>query len=863
MKQLTVLCTILLLSALPLAGQTSVEQQKTLWRYAYAARRFGQMYPQEKAYLHFDNTGYYQGDNIWFQCYVVNAGQNRPQPFSRTLYVELLNPGGEIIAKQTLPIRDGRCHGNFTLNQLPFYAGFYEVRAYTKYMLDFGEEAIFSRILPVFEKPETPGDFTQKEIRPYAVYRYPRVRKQAQKQKKLNLKFYPEGGYAVNGLPCHMAFEATDAYGNPVDVNGQIIHAEKQPLVDFASLHEGRGAFTYTPQADEPCKAVVEWQGRIYRFDLPEARPTGIVWNLDNVRRPDSLHIRVMRHPDMPADVLGIALLCRGQLHGFYLVETEGDRPVEFNADLQGFPAGVAQAVLFGTDGRIIADRLFFAGRPDTVSLSAKMDKLSYQPYDSIRIALRVHDAQGRPVRAPLSVSVRDANDEIVRRHSLLTDLLLMSEIKGYVHRPAWYFEADDSLHRRALDQLLMVQGWRRYDWEQMTGVSPFAPKYLPEQGIEVHGTVVSMARSKPQADVTISTALMKRDTTETDSTQMAVSLLSTDSLGRFAFRTDVEGRWNLVLAVTKNGKKKDHRILLDRVFSPSPRPYPLAEMQLELRDDETAKEDRAAADTLQPDFTAEALDSLLNAYEDSLKQAGIHEKVHRLDEVVVTAKKRTRARDIYNARRKSMAYYDVGAEIDDILDRNKFIGDDIHQLLLNMNPAFSLIPTNNGMDSLRYHNRGVLFVINYKRTNNTEMERNKYRLLALESIRAIYITEDLSTMVQYADPMHSPLEIDKKYGCAVLIETYPEGAIPARAAKGVRKTRLEGYSRVKEFYQPDYRILPHDEDFRRTLYWNPAVRPDADGRATLRFYNNSRCIRPRVTVETLTDNGAIGVLEQ
>lgn len=263
MKQLTVLCTILLLSALPLAGQTSVEQQKTLWRYAYAARRFGQMYPQEKVYLHFDNTGYYQGDNIWFQCYVVNAGQNRPQPFSRTLYVELLNPGGEIIAKQTLPIRDGRCHGNFTLNQLPFYAGFYEVRAYTKYMLDFGEEAIFSRILPVFEKPETPGNFAQKEIRPYAVYRYPRVRKQAKKQKKLNLKFYPEGGYAVNGLPCRMAFEATDAYGNPVDVNGQIINAEKQPLVDFASLHEGRGTFTYTPQADEPCKAVVEWQGRI------------------------------------------------------------------------------------------------------------------------------------------------------------------------------------------------------------------------------------------------------------------------------------------------------------------------------------------------------------------------------------------------------------------------------------------------------------------------------------------------------------------------------------------------------------------------------------------------------------------------
>ena len=56
----------------------------------------------------------------------------------------------------------------------------------------------------------------------------------------------------------------------------------------------------------------------------------------------------------------------------------------------------------------------------------------------------------------------------------MLTDLLLMSEIKGYVRRPSWYFESDDTLHRRALDELLMVQGWRRYEWKHWAGVEPF-----------------------------------------------------------------------------------------------------------------------------------------------------------------------------------------------------------------------------------------------------------------------------------------------------------------------------------------------------------------------------------------------------
>ena len=108
-----------------------------------ALEQFGKALPQEKVYLHFDNTSYYQGDQIWFQCYVVTSEFNRPTAWSKTLYVELLNPGGEIVSRQILPIRNGRCQGNFTLTHLPFYSGFYEVRAYTKYMLNFGEATVF------------------------------------------------------------------------------------------------------------------------------------------------------------------------------------------------------------------------------------------------------------------------------------------------------------------------------------------------------------------------------------------------------------------------------------------------------------------------------------------------------------------------------------------------------------------------------------------------------------------------------------------------------------------------------------------------------------------------------------------------
>ena len=114
--------------------------------FLHAIRDFSNSIPQEKVYLHFDNTGYYHGDRIWFKCYVVTAGQHQLSELSRTLYVELLNPGGETVDRRILKIENGQCHGDFTLNQIPFYSGFYEVRAYTKYMLNFGGDIIFSRL---------------------------------------------------------------------------------------------------------------------------------------------------------------------------------------------------------------------------------------------------------------------------------------------------------------------------------------------------------------------------------------------------------------------------------------------------------------------------------------------------------------------------------------------------------------------------------------------------------------------------------------------------------------------------------------------------------------------------------------------
>lgn len=76
----------------------------------------------------------------------------------------------------------------------------------------------------------------------------------------------------------------------------------------------------------------------------------------------------------------------------------------------------------------------------------------------------------------------------------------------------------------------------------------------------------------------------------------------------------------------------------------------------------------------------------------------------------------------------------------------------------------------------------------------------------------------------------------------------------------GMRRSTLEGYSTPVEFYSPDYSdIAPFDTDFRRTLYWNPEVRPDSAGIATIRFFNNSTAKNFDVTTATISASGTLG----
>ena len=72
------------------------------------------------------------------------------------------------------------------------------------------------------------------------------------------------------------------------------------------------------------------------------------------------------------------------------------------------------------------------------------------------------------------------------------------------------------------------------------------------------------------------------------------------------------------------------------------------------------------------------------------------------------------------------------------------------------------------------------------------------------------------------------------------------------------RRMVLKGFAVCEDFYQPDYSKQKPTEakDYQRTLYWNPNLQLDGEGKANVTFFNNSRQTQLLISAEGMTSSG-------
>jgi hypothetical protein len=97
-----------------------------------------------------------------------------------------------------------------------------------------------------------------------------------------------------------------------------------------------------------------------------------------------------------------------------------------------------------------------------------------------------------------------------------------------------------------------------------------------------------------------------------------------------------------------------------------------------------------------------------------------------------------------------------------------------------------------------------------------------------------------------------------------IFITTYKDG-YRRSYPPGITSFKIAGFSKVKEFYSPKYQVVETNksDDNRSTLYWNPNVQTDRNGRARLSFYNSDKESAYTISAEGISNSGNVGATIQ
>jgi len=889
-----------------LKAQSESGDYNQLLAYMQRAMRFNKAAPQEKVYLHFDNTGYFKGETIRFKAYVKRMDSDRPSNISSVLYVELVNPIGDVCERRTLKVVDGIADGDIKLDSIVGASGFYEVRAFTRYMSNWGTSAAFSRVFPIFNKPKVEGNYSNAVIDKVSFrHRLPNTRvdedgKVAESTTDLEMnsvKFYPEGGDLVKGLTSRVAFTVTNKEGKRVAVKGSLLNAQKQKLGAVETDETGRGVFEVCPMLmPEPLYVQLpDEKGKMREYKLPEAKEEGCVLTLDMM---DDTEITATIHSTsgIQGRLLGYVLMHNGTILD---CDTMTAQPfIVKRFEKLSLPAGVSQFTLFNSEGRILAERLFFlmpfASESDSIFVTTNLRSLS--PCCKVEL-----DLQAAP-NSSISFSAMDAATMTNGKEgNMKTWMLLSSEVSGYIDSPDYYFEADDVPHRRAADLLMMTQGWRRYDWQLMSGQKVLDKVEPNEDGLYIFGQLTSKSKKRDVGNVDLSMTLFNRDG------QSMSGKAKTDSLGRYSFKLpDCSGDWALQIKSEKEGEAQNYVIAIDRHFSPAMRllsPYetemlPVGECNF-FKNNQEEKEEEFVS---------------------------ITKKVHVLPTVKV--KTRRILGDLHVswydedwAQSKASVYYDCDTYADEIADRGEElptfdtwlksknslidgVADPLpsHQIFVqpteigvadaNAGKVLNLAkeadehgsspehyketllsksgekPVFGSDNGLMYDRRPIVWIVNnmfccisgykgtrltFTKTNNDTgiLERPEF----LNEAKSVYFTENLTVLNDYIQ------STDLMGANPVIAFVYTHPLFYFKT-KGLRKSHFYGYNMPTKFEMEDYSILPPTEDFRRTLFWDANVKTDQDGKAKVEFYNNSSAKEFFISAEGMTADGKLLISE-
>jgi hypothetical protein len=505
-------------------------------------------------------------------------------------------------------------------------------------------------------------------------------------------------------------------------------------------------------------------------------------------------------------------------------INTSDKSVTQISLPIAELNTGVLQFSLFTSDWIPVAERIMYVNNR-THEFGAKiipqltsLNKRGKNVFD-----IYVSDT----TETNMSVAVVDASlDTALSYTTIYSDLLLSNEIKGRIYNPGYYLSSDADTVMAHLDLVMLTHGWRRIDWEKMKAGTPPTLNYLPEmERMKISGKVYGL-----------------KMTNTADNMMLNMIVQYKDSSKNFIFQP-----------ISKDGYFENR----DLFFYDTARIYYSFNQNQKLNEIATIQFDNGLVKSNNKTSVITDQDKLYT-WSDSLAKSRMayflklqedwkkRSQYKTLQEVLV--KTRTKPKEEIVEKQYATGLFSGGdAFVFDVLnDPAAKTGFDVFTYLQSRVPGLQ-ISRNGANVSLNW--RGA--------TPDLFLDQMPSIATMLQTLSM----QDIAMVKVFRPPFFG--SVGGGSGGAIAIYTKKGGSSSSNANRGSNKemfsTVLGGYTRFKEFYNPQYDNPSEnpETDIRTTLYWNPYVITNKKSpRYRIQFFNNDLSKRLLIVLEGVNADG-------
>ncbi|MDO3628112.1 Ig-like domain-containing protein [Mucilaginibacter sp. BT774] len=642
----------------------------------------------------------------------------------------------------------------------------------------------------------------------------------------IDAQFFPEGGYLISGIRSRVAFKAIKPDGLGIDSKGTIVDNNGTVVANFESQHLGMGAFALTPENGKTYKANFTFaDGSQSSFDLPNVRAEGINLSVNNNAK-DSLSIKITTNEGFFQKNRGRTFYVMAQSGGVvcYAAQTVLQN-ISYSATIakSKFPTGILQITIFSYKGSPLGERVVFIQNNDQLNLSMKTDQSAYSRRQKTRVLV---SAKNKVLPSEGNFSVSVINESIVPYDdddapNILSQLLLSSDLRGYIEKPGYYFNHHDDNSINDLDVLMLTQGYRRFTYKNLLAdkIPPIA--FLPEQGIAISG-ILRNNTGLPIARGNIRLFIPDK----AYSTQTV-----TDANGAFRFpNVLVSDTSSIKITARDNPNSSSLMLSIDPLVAPPSTVY------------------------INPVGEITNIDSTLRPYlQNNKKQLNVPRV---LEGVVIKAK--PNIKKVSHADYSSLTGLSMLADHEIPGDRFKDCNSFSDCLV---GAGLGLTYDNNNFYITREYNGGKRTPVAYY-VNGMPVDFSYLYNVDPKMVESVEIfNNDGFTNINRTTGTSGVLVVN--------IKKIPKGEKISKdelLAMLPKNNEIEfipgGYSTARTFYSPKYESTSTNSagsDFRSTIYWNPVIVTDKAGNAAFEFFNSDGTGTYKAIIEGIDKDGNIG----